>query len=194
MFKQNILRRVTSRRFAAITAASLIGFVSAPAMAAVVCGPGANIPVPATFNGVYINFVTGTATPTTAGSPGWDFGPWGTSTLNFFWPSTPANTFGGVTLDTTTYAILPAGANVSAASTFTNGATTAAYQAGNSTGYLGLRFFNEATSAINYGWALITTTAPTGHPAIVVQYCYQNDGSAITTGTTPVSLQSYSVD
>lgn len=195
--KLNLNRKSGRAALVALVAAASMTLGSASAYAAVVCGPGANIPVPATFSGVYINFVTGTATPTTAGSPGWDFGPWGAANLNFFWASAPANSSGGVTLDTTTYAKLPAGATVSAASTFITSAAaaaTAGYQAGNTTDYLGLRFFNEATSAINYGWALITTTAATGHPATVVQYCYQNDGSAITTGTTPVSLQNFSVD
>ena len=199
MLSQNMLRRSINRRFAAVTAASLIALTSGSAMAAIVCGPTANLSIPNTFNGVYLNFVTGANATTTAGAPGWDFGPWGSgNTLAFFFPSTPAASSGAVASTTTgPYLILAAGTPISSASTFaavTATTATAPLAAGVTGALVGFRFFNESTSVINYGWAEFNTTAPLGFPATIVQYCYQNDGTAIPAGTTPVSLQSYSVD
>lgn len=200
MLSQNTLRRSINRRFAAATAASLIALTSGSAMAAIVCGPTTNISIPNTFNGVYINFVTGVTATTTAGAPGWDFGPWGSggNTLAFFFPSTPATSFGAVAGTTTgPYSVLAAGTPIGPTSTYavvTAPTATTALQATNAAALVGFRFFNEGTSAINFGWAEFSTTAPLGFPATILRYCYQNDGTEIPAGTTPVSLQSYSVD
>ena len=52
--------------------------------------------------------------------------------------------------------------------------------------YVGLRFQNESTGIINYGWALLSTTfnaAPNmGFAASVLAYGYENTGLAITAG------------
>lgn len=196
MLVTNSLRRRINHQFVTATAATLIALSSGSAMAAIVCGPAANIAIPQTFNGVYINFATGVTGITTASVPGWDFGPWGTTSFNLFWNGTPANSNGGVGT-ATNYLVLAAGTPISAASTFLASAAataTTAFQAGVTGGLLGFRFFNESTSAINYGWAEFNTTAPTGFPATLVRYCYENTGTQIIAGTTPVSLQSYAVD
>src|SRR5262245_55900086 len=60
------------------------------------------IAIPNTFAGVYINLLTGANGITPGAVPGWDFGPWGSAnTLSFFFPSTPANSFGAVAGTTT---------------------------------------------------------------------------------------------
>ena len=144
----------------------------------------APINVPNTFSGVYINLLTGASATTTAAVPGWDFGPWGSSnTLAFFWPSTPTGTSGGVAGTIAgPYLDLPAGSVISAASTFsaTSSSTqTAAFQA-SGTHNLGFRFFNEATSAVNYGYLTLTSTGPLGFPATVNGWTFENSGGAIT--------------
>ena len=69
------------------------------------------------------------------------------------------------------------------------------WQTANTGKYLGVRFFNEATSSVNYGWIQLDTGAAGGFPATLIQYCYQNDGTQIQTGgTVPVELQGFSVD
>ncbi len=195
MLSQNLLRRTISRRLAAAAAVSLFAMTSGSAFAVVVCST-APISVPSTFDGAYINFATG-GTGTSGGStPGWDFNPYLNSTaIGFFWNNTPANTSGGVGVTGGTYTVLASGTSISSASTFINTTSTASaanFAAGS--GYLGFRFNNEATGAVNYGWAMLQTQQPSGLPATITQYCYENDGSAITAGTTPVSLQSFSVD
>lgn len=142
------------------------------------------INVPNTFAGVYINLLTG-ATGTTPGSvPGWDFGPWGSSnSLAFFWSSAPGGTSGGVAGSTGgPYLDLAPGTVISAASTFSTSAAaaqTTAFQTGG-THILGFRFFNESTSAINYGYLTLATTSPQGFPATITGWTFENSGGAIT--------------
>jgi hypothetical protein len=69
------------------------------------------------------------------------------------------------------------------------------WQAGTTNMYQGIRFTNEVTTLVTYGWVALTTTGPTGFPATINQFCYQDDATAITTGvTTPVRLQDFTVD
>jgi len=46
--------------------------------------------------------------------------------------------------------------------------------------YVGLRFVDEASGGTRYGYAQITTTAPTGYPATILRYAYETAGTAIT--------------
>lgn len=142
------------------------------------------IAIPNTFAGVYINLLNGTNGITPASVPGWDFGPWGSSnTLSFFFASSPANSNGAVAGSTTgPYLDLVAGDVISSASTFSAVTATAATAAFQSTGshIVGLRFFNEQTSAINYGYMMIDTTGPLGFPATITGWSFENSGGAIT--------------
>lgn len=175
---------------------------STSALAAVVCGPGSNVSVPENIDGVYYNLVTGVGATSGGANAGWDVNMYLTGgTLFFFWPSSPAGSFGGVADGTgTNYAVLNSGALIDGSSTFlvsSGGGGAGPYVnwlAGSTGNYLGVRFFNETAAAVNYGWIQLDTTAPTGFPATIVSYCYEDSGAGITAGTTPVSLQSFSVD
>ena len=46
-------------------------------------------------------------------------------------------------------------------------------------GYIGLAFQNEQTGQLNYGYIHLTTTAPMGFPARVLDYAYDNSGAPI---------------
>ena len=168
-------------KFIAATTALLMSAGSAYASPVTFSTP---IVVPNTFAGVYINLGTGASAITPAGAPGWDFGPWGSSnTLSFFWNGTPANSSGGVAGTATgPYLDLAPGSVVSGASIFTAVTATAATTAFQTSGthILGFRFFNEATSAINYGYLSLTTTGPLGFPATVNGWTFENSGGAIT--------------
>jgi hypothetical protein len=166
-------------------AAALAGVAAPVADAnAVVVTTVASIPVPNTFAGVYINFLNGATGITPAAVPGWDFGPYGGgTTVNFFWPSTPAASSGGVASATAgPYSLLAPGAVISGASTFAVTTVSAATVPFQTTGphILGFRFYNEATSAINYGYLTMTNTAPSGFPATITGWSYENSGGAIT--------------
>ncbi len=190
MHTKSAKKRLLSRAALLINATALC-FSAAPAMAAVVCNSPA-LSVPANIDGVYLNIVTGATGTAGSGVSGWDINLFQTGTpaaLFFFWPSTPANSFGGVATGSV-YESLTTGATIGAAQTYSvasggggaanyvNWQTTTA-QTGR---YLGVRFFNEATSAINYGYLQVDTGASNGFPATINQVCYENTGAAITAG------------
>ena len=162
---------------------------SGSALGAIVCGT-APIPIPNDINGAYINLVTGVTGPSAGGVVGWDVNMYNTaSALYFFWPSSPANSFGGVATGTV-YDALTAGAPIGASQTYilNSGAGGPApyvnWQVASTGNYLGVRFHNEATAAINYGWLQLDTGAAGGFPAIINQYCYENAGATIVAGDT----------
>lgn len=182
---KNLLNIRTDARLAAY--ATLAGVaLAAPAVAeATVITNNINLVIPADIDGVYLNFVTG-ATGTAGGSvPGWDINPYLTNgVFTLFWPA-PTTTAGGVdtSAGANTYADLPNGSVVSAASPYTQSAggggpnSTINFQ---STGQhvLGFRFANGAV--VNYGFAIFNNTAPNGFPATLVSYSYENNGGPIT--------------
>jgi hypothetical protein len=141
------------------------------------------IAVPNTVAGVYINFLTGASASSPGAVPGWDFNPWASSNaLSFFWNNTPANSSGGVAGTTTgPYLDLAPGAVVGSLSTFSTSAAPAATLAFQSSGthVLGFRFFNESTAAINYGYLAISTTGPSGFPAVITSWSYENSGGTM---------------
>ena len=165
---------------AVAASASLLSSVS---MAAIVTSPVANLPVPQTTAGVYINVVTGVTGTTPGAVPGWDLDPWGSTNLQMFWPSVPSTSTSGGVASTATgpYLVLAPGDTVGPASTFSR--TVAATNPNfwvTQTGYMGFRFQNEATGQLNYGYMEISTTAATGFPATIISIVYENTGAAIT--------------
>jgi hypothetical protein len=188
---RNILGLCINKRlagYATLAAAAL----AAPVVAdATVINSGiVNIPVPADSDGVDINFLTGATG--TASFTGWDLNAYLTnSVFTFFWPS------GGGGVDTASganvYASLTAGSVISAASPFTansgggGAGSTINFQ---STGQhiLGFRFLNEATSVVDYGYAVFNNTGPSGFPATLVSYSYENNGGAITVVPEPTTF------
>lgn len=99
--------------------------------------------------------------------------------MAFFWPSGGVNA--GV-VSGSTYDVLQPGAVIDANSTFSANATVAAtanWRAG-ATGYLGFRWANLNTGFINYGYALIQTTGPTGYPAKILRYGVNLTGLPVT--------------
>jgi hypothetical protein len=175
---------VTRAALIAITAGLSLG--ASVAQAAIVDSGAINISVPNNIDGVYLNVVTG-ATGSTAGAVvGWDINLYNAGNgLTFFWPATPANSQGGVADATPVYLPQAVGSVISAASTFSaaaGGAGDAPFVNFRVTGSnnLGFRFFNEATSAINYGFMTIESTGPTGFPASIRRIVYGNAGESVT--------------
>ena len=123
----------------------------------------------------------------TAPFAGWDFNPYGTAALSFYWQPTPATSHGGVAATATgPFLDLAPGTTISGASTFSAAiaaATGSPFQTAG-THILGFRFFNEATSAINFGYLTIMNGA-NGFPATILSYSYENNGGAITVPAVP---------
>jgi len=175
--------RIDSHLAAYATLAGVALAAPAVAKADIVYSGMVNISVPNNFDGVYINFVTGQTGTSGASVPGWNWNPYNGGTgLQFFWNGTPN---GGLSLDTTTYAVLPNGAPISSANVYlntTSTAATAAWRAG-STCYLGIRIINSQTNQTNYGWVHFNTTGSTGFPATIVEYAFENMGQSIIAGS-----------
>lgn len=199
--KHSALLAKSIRRAVGLSAGALVlTLASTSSMAAIVCTSPA-LSVPANIDGVYLNLVTGAQGTSGGAVAGWDINLYqtGASALYFFWPSAPATSHGGVATGTV-YDALTAGAPIGVAQTYivsSGGGGPAPFvnwQTTQTGRYLGVRFWNEATSAINYGWIQLDTGASAGYPATINQYCYENTGADITAGTTPVALQKFSVD
>jgi hypothetical protein len=146
------------------------------------------ISVPNTFDGIYINFLTGATAPLGSGVAGWDFNPYNSGiSLSFFWSATPSQA-GGVAGSTTgPYLDLAPGSVISSSSTFaavTASANTAAFQTVG-THTLGFRFFNENTAAVNYGYLSLTSGGSTGFPLTINGWSFENTGAAITVSAVP---------
>jgi hypothetical protein len=130
---------------------------------------------------------------------GWDWNPYTTGgNLAFYWGGTTNPQSGGVvaTATTTPFLALAAGTMIDATSTFAQTANAAATSnfRGVTGAYLGVRFQNEGTGTVNYGWVRLNTPATTGVPAVITAFCFEDSGAGIPAGTTPVSLQGFSVD
>ncbi len=173
----------------------LVAALGAVALAAPVADAGAavvnvntTISVPNNFDGVYLNLLTGTTGSSGAGTAGWDINLYNSgTTLSFFFAATPSQASAVASTTTGPYLDLPLGSVISAASTFaqvTAGTATAAFQTtGNH--ILGVRFYNESTAAVNYGYLRLTSTATSGFPLTITGWSYENTGAAITVAAIP---------
>lgn len=165
----------TLSAFAALT------IVSTQAYCAIVDSGAISIAVPRTTAGIYLNVVTMVSNAAPASAPGWDFNPYGSASASFFWPTnTLANSSGGVGVGTA-YSNLTAGTVIGPASTFittTGGGSPNFNTAGAKV--IGFRLFNEATSAVNYGYVNLDIAANLA--ATITRVVYENAGAAITVG------------
>ena len=175
-----------------LTASMTIG--STQVMAAAQCFT-TPIAVPVTTSGTYVNLFTGAA-GTAAGTAGWDFNPWGSTTANF-WIAATTPLSGFVTDGAGVIANLTTGVLVGPASTFlasnSTTASMATWRAGVTSGNLGMRFVEGASTY--YAWINISSVGPNGTPLTINNWCFESTpGTAIAVGTTPVSLQKFSID
>lgn len=171
-----------------LTTTTEAAVVSAPGIS-----PGSPLIVPNSFDGVYINVVTG-ATGTTGGAtPGWDFNPYsqGTNTLAFFSPGAPGGMMRFPGSATTTAGNLAIGTPVDASGTYDGGTSPAPFNANpgawvlNDSNYFAFRFLNEATTQAHFGWGRMEVGASPGVRSIAELYYEDQPGIAIAVGTVP---------
>jgi hypothetical protein len=153
------------------------------------------------LNGVQLNFLTGAHAST--GISGWDFNPYFSGEgLTFTANADSSHPIVGAIVGTgfETSALSP-GTVINGSSSYVNNVLTgrdvpynaAATDANfNVAGqeYMGIRFWNENTSSINYGWVLLSTghssnVSTYGWPAAIVAYAYDNTGASISVGAVP---------
>ena len=152
-----------------------LNLASSYCIATVVDSGPVNIPIPATSAGVSLDLITGTSATVLPFPAGWDFSAYATGgNLNL---STVTNTqFVGAGA---AVSALVSGVSVGPGSAFATGILSANAFRISGTPYIGFRFTNETTGVQNYGYAQISTTAPSGFPATITRYVYENTGAAI---------------
>lgn len=164
-----------------------LAFCTLPAAAALVCMPTAELAIPATTEGLYINLLTGVSAPTEGGAPGFDFDPYAAAStlpadqLRFYWGQSATGN-GGVVSAGDSYAVLAPGATIGPGQLYSRSAITgdvSAWLAGVTRGHLGLRFRNEQSGQLNYGWIVLSTSAGLGFPATVHGWCFDDSGAAV---------------
>ena len=178
-------------KFAKISRSVLAGatallFFAPAAQASIVSVSFANSPVvvPNNIDGIYFNFVTGARS--TSEIAGYDFNPYNNNSgLTFYGNIAPSGILATGTPGTSAQArVLQFGDLISSTGQYNQYQTRG--DAFDVTGqeYVGLRFLNEVTGILNYGWALMSTTAGNGFPASVLAYGYENTGLSIRAGET----------
>lgn len=188
-----------SRRFLRYSLFALSLAIVAPAARAEIIYTLLGTPIPVNYDlrGVQLNLITGEHA--SLGVTGWDFNPYFSGeglTLTANADDSYAVKGAIVGTGTTASALLPGTLIGSGSSYIDNisGGTNYASAAANfnvaGQEYMGLRFWNESTSSINYGWVLLSTghsnsTSSYGYPAAIVAYGYENTGASITTGAVP---------
>jgi hypothetical protein len=96
-------------------------------------------------------------------------------------PPADANLVGGVVdASGVDFAVLHSGDTIGPDSVVSGGSTIMTNWIDGSDGYVGIAFYNEATSAVNYGYLHLTTAGPLGFPATVHDWAYDASGAAIT--------------
>ncbi len=175
-------------RYVAALAVAGVGVAAQSASAAIVYVPSANINIPSTTAGVYLNVVTGVFSSSPSAVPGWDVNPWSSSGLGLFNPAAPSGgvyrttTAGGTTALNMNFGdLIGPGQNYGSNSSANN----AQWNLNSSNNLVGFRFQNEANgNQIHYGWMRISLAATAGgQPRAIVEYAYESvAGVAIQAG------------
>jgi hypothetical protein len=151
-----------------------------------VCSGPLNHAIGNDTNGSSINWISGSIVDADPSS-GYDINLYNSSGLTMWWNDAPAINAGvAASTSSSNYSVLTNGATIGSSSIWsrTNGAMNA-FRAGVN-GYLGFRFDCSSIGGTTcYGYLHLTTTATTGFPATIADYCYDNSGAAITIPGTP---------
>ncbi|MFA5590747.1 MAG: S8 family serine peptidase [Lysobacteraceae bacterium] len=160
-------------------------FVESGAGGDLVCSGPINHSINNSIDGTSVNWITGDIQ--NADVAGYHFNPYNNDVQLTFWWNTGAPDVAGVSTGPTSseFRVLQAGDVVGPTSIWstTNNPGPTAWAAG-ADGHLGFRFNcasipDAPVSGICYGYAHLLTTAPTGFPATLVDFCWNKTGSAV---------------
>lgn len=169
-------------------------FMAAPAVEAAIVYTNltsAPLTIPNSIDGIYLNVVTGATGSSGSAVPGWDLNPYNNGAgLTFYGAASPSGILAtgtaGLNAVTQSLAVGFVISSTPLTGFYNQFQTTAAAFQTPGQRYVGFRFLNESTSTINYGWALISTSAGTtgslGFPASILGYAYENTGLSIMAG------------
>ncbi len=166
----------------AIGAAAFAGRTTTAHTAIIYTDPP-DISVPNNIDGVYLDLTTGQASLSSIA--GYDLNPFAvTAGMSILTPMDGGGALADVGGPAGEPVALAAGALIGADSPYRDGATVATNFRVTGTEFLGLRFVNDDTGAINYGWVEFTTTGNTGFPATINRFAYEDTGASILAGQT----------
>lgn len=178
--------RIPLRRLPALGAV-LASVAGAPAAVIHMDFSGVPVVIPNSFDGLYLNVVSGILSTAATPPAGWDINPYNNGTgLGFFAPATPAGQ-GTLASGPTALALL-GGETIGPASLYQPDQALGTNFQITATQYAGFRFLNESTGQTNYGWLQLRTTgggASPGFPASLLAYAYENTGAPLTAGQIP---------
>lgn len=182
--KQTSVGSHLDTRLAAYAAAGIA--IAAPALApsakaAVVYSGPLTLAVPQNIDGIYLDLATGQTG--TAFFTGYDINPYaGTSATTLVLGAGTGTAYVAPTTAGPASALLP-GAFIGSTDAFATSSLSTNFRA-TGTEFLGLRFTNTTTSAVNYGWIQFQTSATLGFPATILGYAYENTGIGLLAGQT----------
>jgi len=174
-----------AKHFGAAAAAAV---VVGSANAAIVHWADANLTIPATIDGLYINVETQTTGSAGSVVAGWDINPYSATTLNWFNAAgTGMMRYPGVT--TGSAGSLMAGMEVGATGSFGSGAVVVGSAPGNwslnASNYFGFRFV-AADGGTKYGWGrFVIGAALNGADRMIAELAYEDSGASIAVGAIP---------
>jgi MYXO-CTERM domain-containing protein len=174
-----------AKHFAAAAAASV---VAGAANAAIVHWADANLLIPATIDGLYINVETRSTGSAGSGVAGWDINPYSATSLTWFnatgtgmlrYPGATTGSAGNLALGTA----------VGATGSFGSGAVVVGAAPGNwqlnASNYFGFRFVG-ADGGTKYGWGrFVIGAAINGADRTVAELAYEDSGASIAVGAVP---------
>ena len=184
--------RISNRFEKHIVAAATVAMTAAAANAGLVTW-NANLVIPNTIDGQYINVEAQTAGSAAGNVAGWDLNPYGTSTtaMSWFAAAAPSGCVMGLGQGGVTAAVasLSGGTLVGVASTFGNTASsvTAGGWVLNSANYFGFRFVG-ADAGTHYGWGIMTVGATMGVRTLTSVTFETTTGASVVVAPAPGAL------
>ena len=184
--------RISNRFEKHIVAAATVAMTAAAANAAIVTW-NANLIIPNTIDGQYINVETRDFASAAVLVNGWDLNPYGTSTtaMSWFAAAAPSGCVMGLGQGGATAAVasLSGGTLVSSASTFGN--TASSVTAGgwmlNAANYFGFRF-SGADGLTHYGYGVMTVGATMGVRTLTSVHFESTAGASVVVAPAPGAL------
>ena len=156
------------------------------AQSAVIYSGLQDIPIPTTFDGVYLDIDTGTTSASTIS--GWDinpfFGGYAVGNSAAFQPARSGTGNGDPILAFSSGDLIDASLNyaVGEAGSSTHIGTGAAQFTAGDEAYVGFRFYTNASDGPYYGWMRVTFTVNTSG-GIIHDWAYDNTGAALLAGS-----------
>ena len=189
------LNRIDGRlaAYATLAGAALAAPAIPNADATLILSGPVNINIPSTTSGVYLNLSSGVFSTAPASAPGWDINPWSSSVFNV-WANLSTETSNGVISNftggnsATLTDNVPMGTLVDGTWTYgrTNSSETSgltAFTFNSSNNLVGIRFFNNTTNTLNFGWVRFSLSGTAAsQPRTIVEYGYDDSGAGVLAG------------